>query len=42
MRLLILLGFWRDLLAARRAARDFWAGHQRPSLQHLRIPKGRA
>lgn len=38
MNLLILLGFYRDW----RAARDFWAGHKRPSLNHLRTPKGRA
>jgi len=35
---LLLLGFWRDY----RASRDFWAGHSRPSLNHLRAPKWRA
>jgi hypothetical protein len=36
VKLLILLGFWRDL----RAASDFWAGHPRPSLNHIKPRNG--
>ena len=30
---LITLGFWRDLLAARRVG--FWDGHDRPELEEM-------